>query len=178
MVRYRGTAWLPMLCRTSGAHKQDQSLIDTSELVCMPSLLCHRLKRNNMYQHIFSDLASKSKLPQSQGKNRDLGAVPSWQTCTSAVTLVWFIFKNNFLLYDISILQRKKKFTLGAGLGQSSERLAKIQSENSLAGSPQWLFPPQCQKNDKFTLTHSHRHKRKSERWKREQWKAHISSSV
>lgn len=36
----------------------------------------------------------------------------------------------------------------------------KIQSENSLAGFPEWLFPLQCQKNDKFTLTHSHTQKR------------------
>lgn len=68
-------------------------------------------------------------------------------------------FKNN-LFYDTNILHREKKFTLGAGLSQSSERPGKIQSQNSLAGFPQWLFPLQCQQNDKFTLTHSHTHKR------------------
>ena len=118
------------------------------------------MNRNNTYDHIFSDHVSKRRLPQSQGKNGDLGVVPSWQMCTSAVILAWFIFKNNFLFYDTSILERENKFTLGAGLGQSSERPWRIQSENSLAGFPQWLFPLQRQQNDKFTLTHSHTHKR------------------
>lgn len=64
------------------------------------------------------------------------------------------------LFYYTSILGREKKFTLGAGLGQSLERPGKIQGENSLAGFPQWLFLLYCQQNDKFTLTHSHTHKR------------------
>lgn len=141
------------------AHTKRLESMEVSELVFLPPSLFHSMNRNDITDYIFSDCASKRRLPQSQGKTRDLGVVPSWQMCTSAVILAWFIFKNN-LFYDTNILQREKKFTLGAGLGQSSERPGKIQSENSLAGFPQWLFPLQCQQNDKFTLTHSHTHKR------------------
>lgn len=125
------------------AHTHKTEVSYASEIVFVPPLPVTEW-RETTHMITFSQIMSKKK-SLSQGKDRIQGVAPSWQTCTSAVKLAWFIFKNNFLFYDINILQREKKFTLGAGLGQSLERPEKIQSENSLTGSPRWLFTLQCQ---------------------------------
>lgn len=52
-----------------------------------PIAISENEEKQYIYDHILSDHVSKRRLLQSQGKNRDLGVVPSWQICILAIIL-------------------------------------------------------------------------------------------